>query len=229
MMKSSLSVLLLCCLCGAQSQGEGGGIQESSVPQHGNAAEEKNLCDPHGVVAELRELRETVSSLVRQIEEQKTKGLRDLRDAMSDLRSQMEDHKRTEQVAFGASLGPYENQGPYNTEITLVYKDVFANAGNAYNPATGIFTAPVKGVYYFSFTGHNRSSRSMSLRLMKNGHQMVTVSNHVAGNLYETGTNGMNLQLEKGDHVYMRLRENTWIFDNKNDHSTFIGHLLFPL
>ena len=74
MMKSSLSVLLLCCLCGAQSQGEGGGIQESSVPQHGNAAEEKNLCDPHGVVAELQELRGTVSSLVRQIEEQKTKG-----------------------------------------------------------------------------------------------------------------------------------------------------------
>ncbi|XP_031415850.1 complement C1q-like protein 4 [Clupea harengus] len=141
----------------------------------------------------------------------------------------MENQRTTEQVAFGAALGPHGGQGPYNTEITLVYKVVFANAGNAYNPATGIFTAPVKGVYYFSFSGHNHSSKPMGLRLMKNGHQMVTVFNHPAGNRYETATNGMNLQLEMGDHVYMRLRENTWIFDNINHHSTFIGHLLFPL
>lgn len=69
----------------------------------------------------------------------------------------------------------------------------------------------------------------MGLRLMKNGVQMVTVYNHVAGNRHETATNGMTLQLEVGDQVYMRLRENTWIFDNANNHSTFIGHLLFPL
>lgn len=94
---------------------------------------------------------------------------------------------------------------------------------------SGIFTAPVRGVYYFSFSGHNSSSKPMGLRLFKNGQQMVTVFNHVAGNRPETATNGMTLQLEKGDQVYMRLRANTWIFDNVNDHSTFIGHLLFPL
>ncbi|KAI4809743.1 hypothetical protein KUCAC02_018608 [Chaenocephalus aceratus] len=69
----------------------------------------------------------------------------------------------------------------------------------------------------------------MGLRLMKNGEQMVTVFNHVAGNRHETATNGMTLQLEVGDQVYMRLRANTWIFDNGNNHSTFIGFLLFSL
>ena len=69
----------------------------------------------------------------------------------------------------------------------------------------------------------------MGLRLMKNGVQMVTVYNHPAGNRHETATNGMTLQLEVGDQVYMRLVSNTWIFDNGNNHSTFIGHLLFPL
>lgn len=69
----------------------------------------------------------------------------------------------------------------------------------------------------------------MGLRLMKNGVQVVTVYNHVAGNRHETATNGMTLQLEVGDQVYMRLRENTWIFDNVNNHSTFVGHLLFPM
>ena len=69
----------------------------------------------------------------------------------------------------------------------------------------------------------------MGLRLMKNGEQMVTVYNHVAESRYETGTNGMTLQLEVGDQVYMRLRQDTWVFDNGNAHTTFIGHLLFPL
>ncbi|XP_063056342.1 complement C1q-like protein 2 [Engraulis encrasicolus] len=180
-------------------------MQESSVQE--SVAEERHLGCADWVATELRELRETVSALKRQVEEGKV----------------------TEQVAFGAALGPGGHRGPFNTDITIIYPNVFANAGNAYNPSTGIFSAPVKGVYYFSFSGHSLSSRPMGLRLMKNGQQMVTMYNHVAGNRYETGTNGMNLLLEEGDHVYMRLRANTWIMDNDNMHSTFIGHLLFPL
>ncbi|XP_032420736.1 cerebellin-4-like [Xiphophorus hellerii] len=143
---------------------------------------------------------------------------------MEVLKSQVQGNK----VAFGASISTGGNIGPFNTGTILVYKKVYFNTGS-FNRGTGIFTAPVKGVYYFSFSGHNISSKPMGLQLMKNGEQMVTVYNHVAGNRYETATNGMTLQLEVGEHVYMRLRENTWIFDNSNDHSTFIGHLLFPL
>uniref|UniRef100_A0A3Q3BP14 C1q domain-containing protein n=1 Tax=Kryptolebias marmoratus TaxID=37003 RepID=A0A3Q3BP14_KRYMA len=131
-------------------------------------------------------------------------------------------------VAFGASLGDTNSIGPFNVEITLVYKKVYVNTGS-YNPTTGIFTAPVKGVYYFSFSGHNVSTKPMGLRLMKNGEQMVTVYNHPSGDRYETASNGMTLQLEPGDQIYMRLRQNTWIFNNPNDHSTFVGFLLFPL
>ena len=69
----------------------------------------------------------------------------------------------------------------------------------------------------------------MGLSLTKNGVKMVTVYNHPAGKRYETATNGMTLQLEVGEQVYMRLRAHTWIVDNINSHSTFIGHLLFPL
>ena len=69
----------------------------------------------------------------------------------------------------------------------------------------------------------------MGLALMKNGVQIVIVYNHAAGNRAETATNGMTLQLEVGNQVYMRLLTNTWIFDNVHCHSTFTGFLLFCL
>ncbi|KAM8728485.1 cerebellin-4-like [Acanthopagrus schlegelii] len=150
--------------------------------------------------------------------------LRNTEKQLADLRGEV----RGNRVAFGASLGIDGNIGPFNTEITLVYKNVFSNSGS-YNPGTGIFTAPVRGVYYFSFSGFNLSTRSMDLVLMKNGKPMIYATNHPAGNHYEPATNGMTLQLDVGDQVYMRLKQNTWIFDNGNNHSTFIGYLLFPL
>uniref|UniRef100_A0A3B3UDT9 Cerebellin-4-like n=1 Tax=Poecilia latipinna TaxID=48699 RepID=A0A3B3UDT9_9TELE len=158
--------------------------------------------------------------------------LRDTQKEMEVLKSQVQGKSSrfgaSSSVAFGASISVGDNVGPFNTHTTLVYKKVYVNTGS-FNVGTGIFTAPVTGVYYFSFSGHNHSSKPMGLQLMKNGQQMVTVYNHVAGNRHETATNGMTLQLEVGDQVYMRLMQNTWIIDNSNDHSTFIGHLLFPL
>uniref|UniRef100_A0A671Q2I8 Cerebellin 17 n=1 Tax=Sinocyclocheilus anshuiensis TaxID=1608454 RepID=A0A671Q2I8_9TELE len=62
-------------------------------------------------------------------------------------------------VAFSADLGIRGDLGPQNTEITLTFNNIFTNIGNNYNPETGLFTAPVKGVYYFRFTACGTQNR----------------------------------------------------------------------
>uniref|UniRef100_A0A3P9DFB5 C1q domain-containing protein n=1 Tax=Maylandia zebra TaxID=106582 RepID=A0A3P9DFB5_9CICH len=135
-------------------------------------------------------------------------------------------------VAFSAAVllpgtGPYV--GPFNTETTLVFKHVITNIGNAYNPSTGIFTAPVRGVYHFELHMFGHGGVAVGAYLYKNQGLVVIAYEHqtAAGEL--SGSNGASLLLEVGDQVFVRLLDGRRIYDNQNHHTTFSGHLIFTM
>ncbi|KAL7834238.1 hypothetical protein SRHO_G00284850 [Serrasalmus rhombeus] len=132
-------------------------------------------------------------------------------------------------VAFSAGL-PAGQMGPVNTESTLIYSKVLTNIGGAYNPYTGAFTAPVRGVYYIRFTAaaYNSDSNNMGLNLYKNDRHMMHLGEYNSDGKARHVSGGLTLELEAGDVLYARLPENYMLYDDSLFRNSFSGFLIFP-
>ncbi|XP_053281511.1 complement C1q-like protein 2 [Pleuronectes platessa] len=139
--------------------------------------------------------------------------------------------KEVKRVAFTAALSSSPTTiGPFNTFTNLVFTQVITNIGNAYNPNTGFFIAPVKGVYHFEFYigAHGHPSHPSAAWLVRNGHNICMAYEHQT-NGYGKSANGATLLLEVGDVLFLRLHVNSRVYDDGSNHSTFSGHLLFTM
>ncbi|XP_051747860.1 uncharacterized protein LOC127511192 isoform X3 [Ctenopharyngodon idella] len=187
----------------------------------------------------IRELTATVTEQKeknRALETQQTFILEEMNkksDEISNLTlSQVELRKenRDREIAFSASMMESGSGyiGPFTTEITVTYRNVFTNIGNAYNPITGVFTAPLKGAYMFRVSVYGNGPTGATAAIFKNGDRVVIAHEYQAQNSLNS-SNGVVLILEVGDVVYVRLWSGRRIYDDQNNHNSFSGYLLFPL
>ncbi|XP_039466349.1 complement C1q tumor necrosis factor-related protein 3-like isoform X2 [Oreochromis aureus] len=184
-------------------------------------------------VAKLKELekKETeIDKLKQQLQDQvaKLEELERQTKEIHDIKQQLQ----VKRVAFSASLLDKGDghTGPFNAHTTLIFKRVFTNIGNAYNPHTGIFTAPVRGAYHFEWYigAHGDASHGTCAVLFKNGEHIFSAWEHQPSH-FGTSSNAATLVLEVGDQAFLRLWINNKIYDNQNHHSTFSGHLIFNM
>ncbi|KAI5089638.1 hypothetical protein C0J45_21046, partial [Silurus meridionalis] len=131
-------------------------------------------------------------------------------------------------VAFSAGLSPGQ-KGPFNVETTLIYSKVVSNIGGAYNPYTGVFTAPVKGVYYIRFTAAAYSSNNynMGVHLYKNTEHLMHLGEYDKDGTARHVSSALVLNLEVGDVMYLRLLTNYALYDDAMLRNTFSGFLIF--
>ncbi|XP_027893842.1 caprin-2-like isoform X4 [Xiphophorus couchianus] len=129
-------------------------------------------------------------------------------------------------IAFSAATGGSGHIGPFDTDTTLIYRKLIINVGNAYNQHTGIFVAPVRGIYYFSFFYHFVGRHQVVLRLMKNNESLLESSGHMTMNDgADNGGNAAFLELQQGDQVYVQLEANCEVWGDSYT-TTFSGFLL---
>ncbi|KAG5277597.1 hypothetical protein AALO_G00089220 [Alosa alosa] len=174
-------------------------------------ASEKTVEDQRGIIKELKEKQAEQAAVLK------------------ELKKEQEERR----VSFSASLrelGDAGSMGPDEEESTLIYQHVITNIGGAYNPNTGVFKAPVKGVYQFTVfaLGQGHGSTGTGVCLHRNGEHVVTAWSRQPSDRV-SASNGTSLLLEEGDEVCVKLWPNSWVYDNDNHLTTFSGHLLFPM
>ena len=106
------------------------------------------------------------------------------------------------------------------------------------NLSTGKFTAPAKGTYFFSFTGHagfstSSSVLSLGVGLYLNGNHIGWgfVEEYHTVNWQETPlTLQSTLSLQKGDQIWLQIRlisGGVSLYDDNDNHWThFTGYIL---
>ncbi|KAL7876681.1 hypothetical protein AOLI_G00116440 [Acnodon oligacanthus] len=217
-----LSALLLCAW---------GALAQEFMSPTVNIMEE--LAKLKNMEERLRTMEETMQNqrvLVEQL--QKENGaLKTMVETTQANQELLQSANEERKVAFSASLlasGSGYN-GPFSrVTFPLIYKKVVTNYGNGYDSDTGIFTAPLKGVYYFRFYAHCHSGNKMAVSLYKNDKVQCSVFSErplTNGN----ASNGIVLILDKGDRIYTKLWDKTWVYDDPASYTSFGGFLLFPL
>nr|XP_033490176.1 complement C1q-like protein 3 isoform X2 [Epinephelus lanceolatus] len=241
-------LLLLLALCGSGAQGEGGGLgqvgeisefQETAPRDAAEESAESTTKQTTHIWAEVRALRDMVVELkvfVQLLQRENSDLQTRLSSSESELllsksRIDQLERENTERpkVAFYTALTDAGYIGPQNTDITLKYSKVFTNIGNAYNPATGFFTAPVKGVYYLQFTVCGNHTGLMGVYVYKNNQRIMFNVEWKEDAHYKYFTNSAVLELMPGDNIRLVLPSTFVIYDDVDNHSTFSGSLLFTL
>ncbi|XP_059182178.1 peptidoglycan DL-endopeptidase CwlO-like [Centropristis striata] len=157
----------------------------------------------------------------------------DLQTRLSSSESRIEQLERGNaekpKVAFYTALTDAGHVGPFSTDITLKYSKVFTNIGDAYNPNTGFFTAPVRGVYYLQFTACGYQAGAMGVIVLKNNQRVMGNGQWKKDAGAEFVTNSVVLELMAGDEIHLVLPSSYFLFDNSDNYSTYSGALLFTL
>uniref|UniRef100_A0A8C7Z0Z2 C1q domain-containing protein n=1 Tax=Oryzias sinensis TaxID=183150 RepID=A0A8C7Z0Z2_9TELE len=134
-------------------------------------------------------------------------------------------------VGFSAGLTDSGVVGPFDQETTLIFSKTVVNVGLGYNQSAGIsvFTAPVRGFYFFSFTAADYLKGYTGLHLYRNEEPVffsLELNDHGG---YASTCSSMALQLEAGDRVRLSLPASYRLYDDSRNFSVFSGFLLFPL
>jgi uncharacterized coiled-coil protein SlyX len=111
-------------------------------------------------------------------------------------------HGSSTLVAFSVYLSEHIKTGTYLDKFVIKFDGIILNEGSIYNNYTGIFTAPVSGIYHFSFHCTGAWSGLLYPTLMKNDERVVSsiINPH---DFTISGSNSALMPLKEGDTLWI--------------------------
>ena len=104
------------------------------------------------------------------------------------------------------------------------FEDVRVNRGQGYDPSTGVFTAPRKGLYYVSCRILGMTGRAVHYQLNKNNAFYTGV--YASKGIYTSSTLSSLVEMKKGDRVFIKHMDSSSVQIHGSHYSTFSGYFL---
>jgi hypothetical protein len=92
----------------------------------------------------------------------------------------------------------------FNEDVILVFETVIVNEGEHYDPYDGVFVAPHKGVYLFSWTVSGDNTNYILTELVVEQNTISFAGELNAGGDYPSGSMTALCKMEKEDHAWIR-------------------------
>uniref|UniRef100_A0A8C4S893 C1q domain-containing protein n=1 Tax=Erpetoichthys calabaricus TaxID=27687 RepID=A0A8C4S893_ERPCA len=111
----------------------------------------------------------------------------------------------------------------------IIFPHVWYNDQEAYSTESGKFTAPLSGLYFFTYhITVFKTDMWVTLRKNSNIIQYTYNSNDFSKSLHASGSS--LLKLNKGDQIWLQVHENrNGLYADNDDDTTFTGFLLQQL
>lgn len=106
----------------------------------------------------------------------------------------------------------------------IKFDDVRVNRVKAYQPSTGVFTAPMSGVYAFNCVISAEHGQKFGYQLNKNA--AMYVNGYTSDANYGSQTTSVIIELKKGDRVYIKHRHKSTETIAGNQFTYFSGYFL---
>jgi hypothetical protein len=130
------------------------------------------------------------------------------------------------------AFSAFRSAGAVTAPATIIFDTAPLNRWNAYSTSTGLFTAPVAGLYFFSFWGMTATAAAIWIQFYKNGSLVNTGGNMYNGypNGTPAGTYGpvsgtILIPMVVGDTVNMYANQGS-LYATNNCHNGFLGYLI---
>jgi hypothetical protein len=118
----------------------------------------------------------------------------------------------------------------FNKDAILVFETVIVNEGEHYDPYDGVFVAPEKGVYLFSWTVSGVNKEYIVTELVVEENTISSAGEQNGGGGHPSGSMTALCKMEKGDHAWIRTTgisngHQLYSLDNQPQ-SAFLGLLI---
>ncbi|XP_062590172.1 uncharacterized protein LOC134251774 [Saccostrea cucullata] len=187
-----------------------------------------DLMTTNGRIMATDDINRTINALRTDVMQSKMENLK-LSSAVSSLevfRMNMTNNHCDLKKKVGFTVGMPSSSSSWSSDV-LVFSKVITNSGGGYNANTGIFTAPVAGMYQFFVTVISYGSQDIYLYIAVNGNTKVTAAAEAkSSSTYQTGTNMLLVNLNQGDTVWIKRYTGTGYYSDNTPITTFSGVLL---